>query len=130
MKEVLNDEETAKTTKKPFSYSVLSKGEWIDRNTDKVAGNQGSPITGFKAFGVEAYRVKTQNGWTDYGYDGDMVGDGDPIVKIEVVGNGIVAGIHVLGGEWLGSRESSPFEGTVDFGISIPIDMIWAYQKK
>lgn len=106
-----------------FHYAVMTGDTWQERRNDDVAGIKGAPITKFLAYGVEKYRVLSSGKWSGYATDGNEVGSGDPIERIEIIADGLVGSAHLSGGEWLGISRSD--DGVMVLGLSSPIDMIW-----
>lgn len=106
-----------------FHYAVLTGDTWQERSDDDVAGIRGIPITKFMAYGVEKYRVLSSGRWSGYETDGNEVGSGDPIDRIEIIADNLVGSAHLSGGEWLGISRSD--NGVMVLGLSSPIDMIW-----
>lgn len=107
--------------------------EAVDGSPLDHAGIIGLPMTNFtiEGKGIKKARVKNKRGrWLDYksGFginQLEALGDGTGITAIEIVGKGFIVGVHLKGGNWLNSVNTSDKEGEVTIGIGIPIDAIW-----
>lgn len=111
----------------------MSGTEAVDGSPLDHAGIIGLPMTNFtiEGQGIKKARVRNKRGrWLDYKStfgmnDTDALGDGTDITGIEIVGKGFIVSVHLKGGTWLNTVNTSDKEGEVVIGIGTPIDAIW-----
>ncbi len=118
----------------PYGWGIEMSGtEAADGSSLDHAGIIGLPMTNFtiEGEGIKKARVRNKRGkWLDYKSGFGMnqleaLGDGTAITGLEIVGKGFIVGVHLRGGEWLNSVNTSDKEGAVTIGIGVPIDAIW-----
>ena len=92
------------------------------------AGIIGLVMTNFKIDGknIKKARIRNRRGkWLPYKSSNEALGDDTTVTGIEIVGSGYTVSVHIMGGSWLTSMNTSDVDGEILVGNGAPIDAVW-----